>query len=63
MLMVLCSVNVYLRYKVVVLAGDETEALNFVLLDRPASRIVEQTTTKLISDNLQVGVQQCKTGD
>ena len=63
MLMVLCSVNVCLRYKIVDLAGDETEALNFVLLDRPASQIVEQTTTKLISDNLQVGVQQCKTGD
>ncbi|KAL1831499.1 hypothetical protein ACET3Z_001150 [Daucus carota] len=44
------------RYKVVVLAGDETEALNFVLLDRPASQIVEQTTTKLISDNLQVAL-------
>ncbi|WOG82309.1 hypothetical protein DCAR_0101472 [Daucus carota subsp. sativus] len=54
--MVLCSVNVCLRYKIVVLAGDETEALNFVLLDRPASRIVEQTTTKLISDNLQVAL-------
>ena len=37
-----------------VLAGDETEALNFVLLDRAARRIVGQTATKLISDNLQV---------
>ncbi|XP_017252402.2 uncharacterized protein LOC108222925 [Daucus carota subsp. sativus] len=41
------------RYKIVVLAGDETEALNFVLLDRAARRIVGQTATKLISDNLQ----------
>ncbi|KAL1830165.1 hypothetical protein DCAR_0209573 [Daucus carota subsp. sativus] len=51
--MVLCSTIVCLRYKIVVLSGDEIEALNFVLLDRSARRIVGQTVTKLISDNLQ----------
>lgn len=42
------------RYKIVVLAGDETEAYNFVLTDRAARRVIGQTATKLIADNLQV---------
>ncbi|KAK1358475.1 hypothetical protein POM88_051731 [Heracleum sosnowskyi] len=39
------------RYKIIVLAGDSTEAFNFILYDRPAKRIIGQTVTKMIADN------------
>lgn len=44
----------FFRYRIVVLAEDETEAYNFVLLDRAAKRIIGKTATKLIADNIQV---------
>lgn len=36
------------------LAADETEAYNFVLVDRAVKRIVGQTATKMIADNPKV---------
>ncbi|KAK1365915.1 hypothetical protein POM88_000695 [Heracleum sosnowskyi] len=40
------------RYRIVVLAGDSTEALNFVLFDRAAKRILSESATKMLSDNI-----------
>ncbi|XP_074374129.1 uncharacterized protein LOC141714513 [Apium graveolens] len=42
------------RFKIVVLAGDETEAYNFVMMDRVVTRVIGQTATKLIDDNIMV---------
>ncbi|KAK1389865.1 hypothetical protein POM88_018043 [Heracleum sosnowskyi] len=41
------------KYKIVVLAGDSTEAFNFVLADKAARRLIGQTATKLISDGIK----------
>ncbi|XP_017239521.1 uncharacterized protein LOC108212304 [Daucus carota subsp. sativus] len=40
------------RYKIVVLAEDETEAFNCVLFDRAAKRIIGKTATKLIAETI-----------
>ncbi|KAK1355038.1 hypothetical protein POM88_048294 [Heracleum sosnowskyi] len=40
------------RYRIVVLAGDSTEALNLVLFDRAAKRILSESATKMLSDNI-----------
>lgn len=42
------------RFGIVVIAGDETEAYNFVLMDRAVKRIIGQTATKMIADNPKV---------
>lgn len=36
------------------LAADDSEAYNFVLLDRAVKRLIGQTATKMIADNPQV---------
>ena len=36
------------------LAEDETEAFNFIFLDRATKRIIEKSATKFISDNLSI---------
>ncbi|KAK1389044.1 hypothetical protein POM88_017222 [Heracleum sosnowskyi] len=41
------------KYKIVVLAGDSTEAFNFVLADKAARRLIGQTATTLISDGIK----------
>lgn len=40
------------RYRIVVLAEDDTEAFNFVLLDRAAKRLIGKTATKLIAEGI-----------
>ncbi|KAK1369929.1 hypothetical protein POM88_036021 [Heracleum sosnowskyi] len=42
------------RYKIVVLAGDSTEALNFVLFDRAAKLILCESATKMLPDNITI---------
>lgn len=42
------------RYKIIVLAGDSTEAFNFVLSDRAARRLLGQYATTMIADNTHV---------
>ena len=42
------------RFKIVVLAGDSTEAFNFILSDRAAKRLTGQTATKMIVDSTKV---------
>ncbi|KAK1361391.1 hypothetical protein POM88_045865 [Heracleum sosnowskyi] len=40
------------KYRIIVLAEDETEAFNIVLLDRAARRLIGKTTTKLITEGI-----------
>ncbi|XP_017245598.2 uncharacterized protein LOC108217271 [Daucus carota subsp. sativus] len=40
------------RFRIIVLAEDETEAFNFVLFDRAVKRIVGKTATKLIAERI-----------
>nr|XP_017228930.1 PREDICTED: uncharacterized protein LOC108204139 [Daucus carota subsp. sativus] len=42
-----------IRYRIVILGEDSTEAYNFVLLDRAAKRMIGTTATKLISDKFK----------
>lgn len=36
------------------IAGDDTEAYNFIMMDRAVKRIVGQTATKMITDQPKV---------
>ncbi|KAK1389241.1 hypothetical protein POM88_017419 [Heracleum sosnowskyi] len=40
------------KYRIIVLAEDETEAFNIVLLDRAARRLIGKTATKLIAQGI-----------
>ncbi|KAK1396365.1 hypothetical protein POM88_006228 [Heracleum sosnowskyi] len=45
-------------YQIIVLAEDETEAFNIVLLDRAARRLIEKTATKLIAKGISDEIEK-----
>lgn len=46
--------SIIIKYRIVVLAEDNTEAFNIVLLDRAVKRMIGKTTTKLIAEGFNV---------
>lgn len=48
---------VFIRYKIIVLAEDSTEAYNFILEDRAAKRLTRKTVTKMLAENKMVNLQ------
>lgn len=46
--------SIIIKYRIVVLAEDNTEAFNIVLLDRAVKRMIGKTTKKLIAEGFNV---------
>ncbi|KAK1372448.1 hypothetical protein POM88_028641 [Heracleum sosnowskyi] len=46
------------KYRIIVLAEDETEAFNIVLLDRAARRLIGKTATKLIAEGISDEIEK-----